>query len=72
MRIVYKMPVLKQVEKLIRANLDHDPEISHVEMSQADFTKLCRELRQKHGSTEPRDTRSTVIILGVHVKRVSQ
>jgi hypothetical protein len=69
MRVVYKTPVLEQVRRLIKKNVDHDPEVSHIEMGQAEFAKLAGDLRGGIGD-RPRDTDDYVIVDGVDIRRV--
>jgi len=71
MKVIYKTPLLKQVKRLIEQNVDHDPEVSHIELSQSEYTKLCNDLREKHGSNSPRDTDHHMFIDGVCIRRVS-
>jgi hypothetical protein len=49
--------------------VDHDPEVSHIEMGQAEFAKLAGDLRGGIGDL-PRDTDDYVIVDGVDIRRV--
>ena len=72
MKAVFKMPVLKQVRRLIEQHKDHDPSLSHIELSQAEYTQLCRELQQKHGTNSPNELSSYMHVDGECVRRVSR
>lgn len=68
--MIHMRPILVQVRSLIKRHKDHDPEISHVELNQSEWTKLCAEMRELYNSNEPQDTACTVIVEGVHIRRV--
>ncbi len=70
MRAIFKTPMLEQVKRLIQQNRDAEPELSHIEMRQSEFTKLCADLRGKYGENNPRDTDAYIIVDGVHIRRV--
>ncbi len=71
MKVIYERPLLNMVRGLIKLNRDHEPAVSHIELTQAEYTKLCREIRAKNSASSPRDTTLALIVDGVHIRRVS-